>query len=358
MYFIFIYMKSNVTKKKKKGHLRYRELMKDHFYPDNFSDYKLPENSKLNKVVNKSYIINLKKDKFKLDRFMKNKNHKKFKDDFTVIEAIDGSKLKNKDVSLDKVKLTYDWIDYFKCSKDPLLEELRINPEVIISSAEVGISMSHLKCWSDFLQNGKKGDYALIIEDDSVFCDDFENKLKLILDSIKKNKTHMIYLGYLPDRYSFEIKELNDFMFEVKNGIWFLSSYIISWEGVKGLLSRLPIFGPIDLWIQLQFDFLNPLATKKFLCIQEDFVKSSNTYSFFSKLHNPFNNTSKVSWNVKKSYTFNDLEWIRQFKNVYGGKDILLKSIDTVIEKHKYINKKLWNAFKNLKKELTTGKIQ
>ena len=279
-------MKSNVTKKKKKGHLRYRELMKDHFYPDNFSDYKLPENSKLNKVVNKSYIINLKKDKFKLDRFMKNKNHKKFKDDFTVIEAIDGSKLKNKDVSLDKVKLTYDWIDYFKCSKDPLLEELRINPEVIISSAEVGISMSHLKCWSDFLQNGKKGDYALIIEDDSVFCDDFENKLKLILDSIWNVKLNMLYVGYLPDQYSFKTEDVNEFIYKIKNGVWHLSSYIISWESVNMLLHKLPMIGPVDMWIQLQYHFLYPIATKKFLCVQDDKYESSNTYSFFSQKHN------------------------------------------------------------------------
>ena len=354
MYFIFIYMKSKVTKKKKS----YRELMKECFWPDNFSDYVLSKNSRLNKLVYNSYIINLKKDKFKLDRFMKNKNHKKFKDDFTVIEAVDGSKLKNKDISLDKIKLKYEWSDYFKCSKDPLLEELRINPEVFMSSTEVGIGMSHLKCWNDFLQNGKKGDYALIIEDDSVFCEDFEDKLKLIFNSIKKNKNHMIYLGYLPDQHSFEIKEFNDFMYEVKNGVWFLSSYIISWEGVKELLSRLPIFGPVDMWIQLQFDFLNPLVTKKFLCIQEDFVESSNTYSFFSKLHNPFNNVNGVSWWIKKSYNFDDLEWIRQFKDLYSGTDILIKSIDAVIKNHKYINKKLWKAFKNLKKELTTGKIQ
>ena len=354
MYFIFIYMKSEVTRKKKS----YRELMKEFYWPDNFSDYDLPKNSKLNKLVYKSYIINLKKDKFKLNRFMKNKNHKKFKDDFTVIEAIDGKKLRKEEVSLDEVKLTYQWIEYFKCSNDPILKELRINPEVLMSSAEVGICMSHLKCWNDFLQNGKKGEYALIIEDDSVFCDDFENKLKLILDSIKKNKNHMIYLGYLPDQHSFEIKEFNDFMYEVKNGIWFLSSYIISWEGVKKLLSRLPIFGPVDMWIQLQFDFLNPIVTKKFLCIQEDFTKSSNTYSFFSKLHNPFNNTNQVSWWIKKSYIFNDLEWIRQFKNLYSETDILIKSIDAVIKNHKYINKKLWKAFKNLKKELTTGEIQ
>ena len=49
MYLIFIYMKKT-----------HRQLMKEFFYPDNLSDYNLPKNSELNKLIDKSYIINLK----------------------------------------------------------------------------------------------------------------------------------------------------------------------------------------------------------------------------------------------------------------------------------------------------------
>ena len=276
MYLIFIYMKKT-----------YRQLMKDCFYPDNLSDYDLPKNSKLNELIDKSYIINLNKHKFKLKRFMKNKNHKNFKNNFNVINAIDGKKLKKENISLDKVKLTYEWNDYLKVSAIPQIKNLLLNNQVTMSDTEIGICLSHLKCWKDFHKNSKQGNYALIVEDDVVFCDNFENKLKLILDSIENIKHHMLYLGYLPDRWSFDVDDLNDFCYKIKNGVWFLS-YIISWEAINELINRLPIFGPVDMWIQLQFDFLNPIGTKKFLCIQEDYYKSSNTYSFFSGKHNQF----------------------------------------------------------------------
>jgi len=157
---------------------------------------------------------------------------------------------------------------------------------VNLSDSEIGICLSHLKCWRDFHKNSKAGDYALIVEDDVIFCDNFENKLKLILDSIWNVKLNMLYVGYLPDQYSFKTEDVNEFIYKIKNGVWHLSSYIISWESVKMLLHKLPMIGPVDMWIQLQFKFLYPLATKKFLCVQDDKYESSNTYSFFSQKHN------------------------------------------------------------------------
>ena len=92
----------------------HRQLMKEFFYPDNLSDYNLPKNSELNKLIDKSYIINLKKDKHKLNRLMKNKNHKTFKNDFNeigeraldnylewdTISKTDYEEYKNRDVEL------------------------------------------------------------------------------------------------------------------------------------------------------------------------------------------------------------------------------------------------------------------
>jgi len=277
MYFIFIYMKSKKT---------YRELINEYYWPDNLSDWDLPKNTKLSNIVDKSYIINLKKDKHKLNKFMKNKNHKKFKDDFIVIEAVDGKKLKKEDVSEDEVNLTYGWHDYLKVSNVDYIREYKFNKEVNLSDSEIGICLSHLKCWRDFHKNSKPGDYALIVEDDVIFCDNFENKLKLILDSIWNVKLNMLYVGYLPDQYSFKTEDVNEFIYKIKNGVWHLSSYIISWESVNMLLHKLPMIGPVDMWIQLQYHFLYPIATKKFLCVQDDKYESSNTYSFFSQKHN------------------------------------------------------------------------
>ena len=81
-----------------------------------------------------------------------------------------------------------------------------------------------------------------------------------ISDSIDLKDTHMLYLNYLPDEWGFSVKVYNDKVFRIKNGCWFMATYLLSWDGAKGLIDRFPIVGPLDTWIQHQYDFLRPLA--------------------------------------------------------------------------------------------------
>lgn len=88
------------------------------------------------------YVINLKSREDRLSHIKKEFNKYNIKD-YTIIEAIDGSK---EDLSL-----------------------LVDNPESLpISNAELATSMSHLKAIKHWLDNSKS-DYAIIMEDDLTF---------------------------------------------------------------------------------------------------------------------------------------------------------------------------------------------
>ena len=46
-------------------------------------------------------------------------------------------------------------------------------------------------------------------------------------------------------------------------GIWQASGYILSKKGVQKLLKELPVYGPVDLWLNLKFEKLNALMINK-----------------------------------------------------------------------------------------------
>ena len=138
------------------------------------------------------------------------------------------------------------------------LLSLNKNPKVIASSIETSICLSQAKAWKKFIQDGKSGDWAMFVESDTIFHNEFGHNFCEVWDSIDSKDTHMLYLNYLPDEWGFSVKVYNDKVFRIKNGCWFMATYLLSWDGAKGLIDRFPIVGPLDTWIQHQYDFLRP----------------------------------------------------------------------------------------------------
>src|SRR5438128_12650437 len=62
-------------------------------------------------------------------------------------------------------------------------------------------------------------------------------------------------------------------------GLWNASGYVLSREGAGTLLGLLPVRGPVDLWLNLQFPSLEVLATERSIVEQRGNVSSSNSYS-------------------------------------------------------------------------------
>ena len=95
-------------------------------------------------------------------------------------------------------------------------------------------------------------------------------KLKFILDSNWNVKLNMLYIGYLPDQWSFDTEDVNEFTYKINNGVWHLSSYIISWESINALLNKLPIFGPTN---PNKIDTGVPNKDNCIKCAQYNFLK-------------------------------------------------------------------------------------
>lgn len=62
-------------------------------------------------------------------------------------------------------------------------------------------------------------------------------------------------------------------------GLWLLSGYVLSKRGAQRLLDLLPVRGPVDLWINHQFEKLDVFATRRPVIHQRLDCPSSNVYS-------------------------------------------------------------------------------
>ena len=277
--------------------------------------------------VNYSYIIALEREHERLKTFRETSDVSKH---FQVVEAIDGRELTKENCPTDSYPI-YDWRYQLKVSPNPSpmqgLLLLNKNPKVIASSIETSICLSQAKAWKKFIQDGKSGDWAMFVESDTIFQNEFGHNFCEVWDSIDLKDTHMLYLNYLPDEWGFSVKVYNDKVFRIKNGCWFMATYLLSWDGAKGLIDRFPIVGPLDTWIQHQFDFLRPLASRKFLSLQGNGTvetQSSNVYSFNSVDHNPI--PTEISGSAEDlagfhlhltKFNFDDSKWIRDWNETH-----------------------------------------
>lgn len=70
------------------------------------------------------------------------------------------------------------------------------------NKAITACALSHIKIWKDFLNDNTK-EYAVIFEDDFIFCNNFANKWKTLIQSLNSDNSNelkqtldLIYLGY------------------------------------------------------------------------------------------------------------------------------------------------------------------
>jgi hypothetical protein len=77
---------------------------------------------------------------------------------------------------------------------------------------------------------------------------------------------------------------LSKSVFRPERGLWYLSGYVLSKDGAQALLNLLPCKGPIDLWINQQFQAINVRALRKSVINQRRDLASTNSYSILPSL--------------------------------------------------------------------------
>lgn len=164
---------------------------------------------------------------------------------------------------------------------------LELNTPIRMSRAEIAVARSHIKVWRQVAASNHA--YVLILEDDVWFYSGFARYLDQAWDEVaaeydKRGKFDILYVSYLEVKHGAPKTFLSSNVFRPMRGLWHLSGYVLSREGAEKLLRLLPCRGPVDLWINHQFEVLDVCATKRPIIGQRRDVRSTNSYSILPTL--------------------------------------------------------------------------
>lgn len=203
--------------------------------------------------------------------------------------AVDGNEFwdePGKDAEIDPF---YTLSDQLFVEPQPLVlpSRLELNTPIRMSRAEIGVARSHINVWRKVAVGNHE--YVLILEDDVWFHSRFARYLdqawgEVVTENDVKGRFDVLYVSYLEVKHGAPKRFLSNNIFRPVRGLWHLSGYVLSREGAEKLLRLLPCHGPIDLWINHQFETLDVRATKRPLISQRRDVKSTNSYSILPTL--------------------------------------------------------------------------
>jgi GR25 family glycosyltransferase involved in LPS biosynthesis len=202
------------------------------------------------------------------------------------VDAIAFSEEPPKDADIDPF---YTLGDQLFVEPQPLVLPTRLELyfPIRMSRAEIAVARSHIEVWRRVAASNHA--YVLILEDDVWFHSGFARSLdqawdEIVAESDKKGRFDVLYVSYLEVKHGAPKTFLSENVFRPARGLWHLSGYVLSREGAEKLLRQLPCRGPIDLWINHQFEALDVRATKRSLISQRRDTRSTNSYSILPTL--------------------------------------------------------------------------
>jgi GR25 family glycosyltransferase involved in LPS biosynthesis len=156
-----------------------------------------------------------------------------------------------------------------------------------MSRPEIAIARSHIGVWRQVAANNHE--YVLVLEDDVWFRSGFAQNLDQAWAEInpegnRKSNFDIFYLSYEEVKNGTPKTFISSNVFRPVRGLWYLSGYVISRKGAQKLLRLLPCRGPVDLWINHQFEFLDVRAIRRPVICQRRDIRSTNSYSILPTL--------------------------------------------------------------------------
>jgi GR25 family glycosyltransferase involved in LPS biosynthesis len=202
------------------------------------------------------------------------------------VDAIAFSEEPPKDADIDPF---YTLGDQLFVEPQPLVLPTRLELyfPIRMSRAEIAVARSHIEVWRRVAASNHA--YVLILEDDVWFHSGFARSLdqawdEIVAESDKKGRFDVLYVSYLEVKHGAPKTFLSENVFRPARGLWHLSGYVLSREGAEKLIRLLPCRGPIDLWINHQFEVLDVRAIKRPLISQRRDIRSTNSYSILPTL--------------------------------------------------------------------------
>lgn len=147
---------------------------------------------------------------------------------------------------------------------------------------EVAVALSHTAVWR--LVAASDCPYTLVLEDDVCFRRGFARILdrswaELMQGHGRSAAFDVLYLSYEEVLTGALREPVSDLVFKPLRGLWQLSGYVLSARGAQILLDALPVRGPVDLWINHQFENLEVFAAQRSVIEQRPDCPSANVYS-------------------------------------------------------------------------------
>lgn len=203
--------------------------------------------------------------------------------------AVDARQFSQEQVNDAEIDPFYTLGDQLFVEPQPLVlpTRLELNTPIRMSHAEIAVAKSHINIWKKVASGNHE--YVLILEDDTWFHSCFATKLdqtwkEILAENDGKSKFDVLYVSYLEVKNGAPKSFLSKNVFQPVRGLWHLSGYVLSREGAKKLLSLLPCRGPVDLWINHQFEAMEIRASKASIISQRRDVRSTNSYSILPAL--------------------------------------------------------------------------
>lgn len=203
--------------------------------------------------------------------------------------AVDARLFNHKSLQATEVDVFYTLQDQLFVEPQPRVfpDQVELDRPIQMSRQEIAIALSHIGIWQQIAAD--KHSHTLILEDDVFFNFGFAQHLDHAWNEIQheeKNKYHfdILYLSYQEVRNGAQKSFLSHNVFCPTRGLWNLSGYVLSRKGARKLLHLLPCRGPIDLWINHQFESLDVRATRRSVISQRRDGSSTNLYSILPTL--------------------------------------------------------------------------
>jgi GR25 family glycosyltransferase involved in LPS biosynthesis len=166
---------------------------------------------------------------------------------------------------------------------DERLEEcFGVDEPIRMTRQEVAVARSHVEVWKSVATG--PDNFVLVLEDDVWFRRGAAEAIDrgwraALLRCRSEDGPRLLYLSYADAGGTAERANVCDALFRPIRGLWFLSGYVLSREGAAALLRAMPVVGPVDTWVNYQFEELGALALSSPVILQRQDCASDNFYS-------------------------------------------------------------------------------
>lgn len=254
------------------------------------------------------YVINLDRNSDRWNTFS-NKNKSKSNIEFNRFPGIDGYQLK----------------------ATPELYKLFEGNNFDYKCGQIGCALSHLSLMIQLYNS--ENDMYMILEDDIIILNDFDEKLKYVFDEMKDKEFDIIYLGHhTPNYHSKYVADTKPNIYKrgikksLISSIGGTYSYIITKKCVEKILTKYlmkePITCPIDTYLQRLSNDLNIYYCEPFLT----FSRCANRRYDIKK----YNLDSLIQFNKK---TVNNISSAKLEKDGVELKEVLVAFDEFSIDK-------------------------